>query len=476
MLRRRCPRCSRIFAGSERFCSNDATELVDVEVEDPRVGTTLAGRYRVQEPLGRGGMGVVYRAEQLPIERPVAAKIVRHDHDRLTAARFLREAHAMSRLQSPHTVRLFDFGEHEDGALYLIMELLTGENLRARLDRGPLPVAEVLRVLDEVAASLSEAHAHGIVHRDLKPENVFLCEIPGEPRLVKVLDFGIASLPPVAGQRLTTTGEIPGTPAYVAPERVSGEDTGPPADVYALGVLAHELLTGHPPLSGDTPWDVLMAHLSEDPPPLAERAPAGVTVPAALEELVWGCLAKAPALRPRDASAFREALRRVPRGPAAEAPAPRAQTTTERGWRPPRRRRRAPLLFVIAGALALGVAGGWLARGSERPPTQEIGGRALGDLATPGAAPIVTAAAEPPEAAQVVAPAAEPADEERVEPGLPAAPVVPADPPRRAAPSGPATSPRAAPPEEPAPAADSADPEANEGPDPALIERLLGDD
>lgn len=361
MLRRRCPTCARVFAGSERFCAHDAAELVDVEVEDARVGSVLAGRYRLGERLGQGGMGVVYRAEQLPMERPVALKILARDGDATSAARFMREARAMSALQSPHSVRLYDFGEAEDGSLYLVMELLVGESLRQHLARGPLPVAEAVAVLGEVARSLAEAHLQGIVHRDLTPANVFLCDAPGQPRFAKVLDFGIAAIPWEGSAQLTRTSELPGTPAYVAPERVSGEGAGPAADVYALGVLAYEMLTGAPPFAGESAWDVLMAHLSDEPAPLAERVPAGVAVPVALEELVWRCLAKAPELRPADASAFRDALAEVAgdleaKGAAEQRPPARSA---------PSRRRRG---IAIAAAVLAGAVGGWVARGPEAPP------------------------------------------------------------------------------------------------------------
>lgn len=364
MLRRRCPTCARVFAGSERFCAHDATELVDVEVEDARVGSVVAGRYRVGEQLGRGGMGVVYRAEQLPMERPVAIKILHRDGDGAAAARFMREARAMSALQSPHSVRLFDFGEAEDGSLYLVMELLAGESLRQRCARGPLPVAEAVAVLDEVARSLAEAHLQGIVHRDLTPANVFLCDAPGQPRFAKVLDFGIASIPWEGGAQLTRTSELPGTPAYVAPERVSGEGAGPAADVYALGVLAYEMLSGAPPFAGESAWDVLMAHLSDEPAPLAERVPAGVAVPAALEELVWRCLAKAPELRPADAGAFRDALAEIVRGAEATVAPARPQRRPSARRAPSSRRRG----IAIAAAVLAGAVGGWVARGPQAPP------------------------------------------------------------------------------------------------------------
>ncbi|MCB9731970.1 MAG: serine/threonine protein kinase [Deltaproteobacteria bacterium] len=386
MLRRRCPRCARVFAGSERYCSNDATELVDVVVEDARVGTTLAGRYRVQEPLGRGGMGVVYRAEQLPIERPVAVKVVRPGEDRATPARFLREARAMSLLQSPNTVRLYDFGEAEDGGLYLVMELLVGESLRDRLARGPVPPREVVAILGDVARSLAEAHGQGIVHRDLKPANVYVCEVPGQPRFAKVLDFGIASLPLGEDARLTRTSELPGTPAYVAPERVSGEGAGPPADVYALGVLAYEMLTGAPPFDGDVSWDVLMAHLSDEPAPLSERLPEGTSLPAGLEELVWRCLAKSPELRPADAGAFREGLAAVDLG-RSEAPRARARVTTTTGRPPLRKGRRVAQVAALAAALCVGALGGWAARDVGKPSAAAVapgGPRSSGSRCPPG--------------------------------------------------------------------------------------------
>jgi len=306
MQAKRCPSCERLFETSVGdFCAHDGTELVKVTTDDPNIGRLVDGRFRVQERLGSGGMGVVYAAEQASVGRRVAVKLIRADraHKQDAFERFVRECRAVSKLSSPHTVWVVDAGVQEDGSAYLVMEYLKGETLRALLKRGgPLSVEVSTAYLRDIAASLSEAHALGIVHRDLKPSNVFVAELPDGNTVTKLLDFGIAVLDdPEDGQQLTSSSEIPGTPAYVAPERVTGEAFDARSDVYALGVVWYEMLTGETPFEGETAWDMLRAHVDQEPPLLSEVRP-GLAMPPALEELLYRCLSKSPRGRPRDAS------------------------------------------------------------------------------------------------------------------------------------------------------------------------------
>jgi len=263
------------------------------------IGATIAGRYRVDAELGRGGMGVVYRAAQLPLGRPVAVKVLRRElTDQPRArARFEREARVASAFDHPAAVTIFDYGEHDGGA-YLVMELIDGDTLAARIGRAPMPAADAIELSTQLADVLAAAHAIGLVHRDLKPENVIVTG--GRAR---VLDFGLAFLRAdgPAG-RMTRDGVVVGTPAYLSPEQARGEAVGPPTDVYALGCILHEMLTGHPPFAG-AEMDVLTKQMFAPPPALGAIDP----VPAALDALRRAMLDKAADRRP-DAAEVRDRL------------------------------------------------------------------------------------------------------------------------------------------------------------------------
>lgn len=362
MTTKRCPTCERQFDASEAFCSNDGTALEPWRGSDPGVGRLVLGRYRLVRRLGAGGMGVVYAAEQVGLGRVVAVKLLRADRlgDEEAHVRFWREARAVSRLRGPHTVRIFDFGEEVGGELVLVMEHLEGRTLREHLrERGRLSEAEVVGLLREVAEALGEAHAAGVVHRDVKPENVFVEDAPSGRRVARVLDFGVAWIEADEGQALTSTSQVPGTPAYVSPERVAGEAVDARSDVYALGVMAYELLVGQPPFVAGTAWEVLSAHLGGEPAPF----PAEIQVSEGLQALVWRCLAKAPALRPSDGAELGAALEALAGGePQAWA------LTTGCATRPVQEpKRRHARIWAVAGlgsalaavtAIGIGAAGG----------------------------------------------------------------------------------------------------------------------
>ncbi len=258
------------------------------------VGTLVAGRFRIEGLLGRGGMGVVYRASQEPIGRAVALKVLRPElaRDPRSRARFEREAKMASTLEHPSAVAVFDFGEH-GGAAYLAMELVRGESLRALLERGPVGVTLAIDVVTQLADVLAAASAVGLVHRDLKPENV-LVEASGR---VRVLDFGLAfALAPEVSARMTREGVVLGTPEYLSPEQARGQSVGPATDVYALGCVLHELVTGKPPFTGGE-LDVLTRQMYAPPPPL--RREAGLLdVPIELDALRRAMLDKRDHARP----------------------------------------------------------------------------------------------------------------------------------------------------------------------------------
>jgi serine/threonine protein kinase len=357
-------------------------------------GHIIAGRYRVERLLGQGAMGSVYRALQLSVGRSVALKLLVDEHtgDPAHVERFEREALALSRLAHPNTVRLFDFGTSERGCPFIVMELLRGSDLADDLERhGPLRWDQALRVMHGVASSLAEAHAMGIVHRDIKPANIFLCADTEWPT-VKVLDFGIAGdTARNAAPKLTLTGTVVGSAAYMSPEQAQGKTVGPASDLYGLGVVSFEALTARTPFQGRAFTAQLLAKVLEPAPRLRELSPEP-DVPAEVAALVEQLLERDPSRRPASAAALigriEELLARAPRRPpervvlaSPRLPPPGvAKTepmlvarTIDEGWSPPRtgvvasiprdrdsrrpRRSRWPLAAPSVGVLGLALVG-----------------------------------------------------------------------------------------------------------------------
>ncbi len=317
-----CPRCGRQFPDDVHLCSFDFTPLqadatfADVQV-DPLIGRVFDGKYRLDERLGGGGMGTVYRATHLLIDRPVALKVLsqRFVGDETAQQRFRREARAAGRMQHPNAVTVTDFGATNDGYLYIVMELLEGRTLRDLLAReGHLDAARAVSIILQASAAVGAAHDAGLIHRDLKPANIFIEQRPSMPAAVKVLDFGVAKFA-VEEQgdddfnTLTQVGAIIGTPRYMSPEQCSGVAAlTPAADVYSLGIILYEMLTGNVPFSADTPLAVALRKISERP-----KAPREIvaSIPAPLEEIVLRALAKNPVERPPDANEFRRELHTI---------------------------------------------------------------------------------------------------------------------------------------------------------------------
>jgi serine/threonine-protein kinase len=267
------------------------------------VNDIIAGRYQLVSPLAEGGMGVVYEAVQLPIGRPVAIKVMRDDLGREPehARRFLREAQLMTRIAHPNVVNVIDYGEAEDGRLYVVMELLRGRTLEAALeDFGSFSVRRTCEIALQLADALVAAHTRGVIHRDLKPSNVVLLSDLDD--WVKVLDFGLAKLEDDYANEITYAGVVIGTPLYMAPEAVRAEPPDPRTDLYALGCIIHEMLIGTSPFDAGSSALVLARQLEDAPAPLPSY------VPAPLRVLVERLLAKSPDDRPRSAIEVRERL------------------------------------------------------------------------------------------------------------------------------------------------------------------------
>ena len=276
---------------------------------DPFIGALLDGRFRVESVLGRGGMGVVYRGRQVNVDREVAIKVLTPDgqqHEDVVK-RFEREARIISKLRHPNTLKLIDFGHTDTGVLYIVSPLLEGRPLdRLIQDEGFLSPARVLNILRQVCEALVEAHQLNIVHRDLKPANIFT-EVIGSQEVIKVLDFGVAKLTSETTEN-TVKGTTVGTPAYMSPEQIRAETTlDGRADLYSLGAVAYESLTGRRPFVGMSFWDVAMKHISTAPT-LPSLLDPPVCLPAAVEELVMRMLAKHPDDRFPDATACRRAI------------------------------------------------------------------------------------------------------------------------------------------------------------------------
>ncbi|MGH9253282.1 MAG: protein kinase domain-containing protein [Vicinamibacterales bacterium] len=269
------------------------------------------GSYRLEEKLGEGGMGEVWRARHRMLARPAAIKLIRPSVagdaragvSEEAVRRFEREAQVIARLRSPHTVGLFDFGRAIDGAFYYVMELLDGLDADSLLRRfGPVPPERAIYLLRQVCHSLSEAQSYGLVHRDIKPANIFLCRYGEEYDFVKVLDFGIVRAvrdPADTSPVHTRENAVHGTPAFIAPEQAIGADLDGRADIYATGCLAYWLLTGQFVFTAETPMGLLLQHAQT--PPTRPSARTEVPIPAALDDLVLSCLAKDPADRPQSA-------------------------------------------------------------------------------------------------------------------------------------------------------------------------------
>ncbi len=302
-----------------------ASKSTAIDSPDNLVGRTLDGRFRIVSALARGGMGAVYRAEQLPLGRAVAIKVLslRHDEDQDPEfrKRFLLEASTAAKLTHPNTVRVFDYGQTDDGLYFIAMELLEGLTLKEIIARdGALEPERALEITKQIARSLREAHRIGIIHRDMKPGNVMLVQRGGD-ETVKVLDFGLAK--DTAGvegevEDITQTGVFMGSPKYMSPEQIQGEKLDSRSDLYSVGVILYELLSGKPPFQREQPMQVLMDHIREIPKTVA--APEGRTpLPIGVVHVTMRCLAKVREERWNDMDQLLLALKEAMGGPTSSS-------------------------------------------------------------------------------------------------------------------------------------------------------------
>jgi serine/threonine protein kinase len=311
-----CPQCGKQFDTTNTLCPFDGAVLA--KADDTLLGVTLAGKYRVDELISEGGMGAVYRATHVLMDKTVAVKVL---HPTLAAdsnivARFSREARAASKISHPHALSVTDFGESEDGIVYLVMEYLDGRTLKQVIhEAGPLPLSRVVEICRQVNSALDAAHTEGVVHRDLKSDNIMLVDLQSESDWAKVLDFGIAKIQEPFGQdpALTAPNLIIGTPQYMSPEQCSqAAEIDARSDVYSMGVILFEMLTGHVPFTGDSPTAVMMKHIQDPPPSIF---PERKDVPEAVDRVVQRALAKTPEDRFQTAGELTEALTTAAEGP-----------------------------------------------------------------------------------------------------------------------------------------------------------------
>ncbi|MCC6647951.1 MAG: protein kinase [Polyangiaceae bacterium] len=454
-----CPACDTPNIEGARFCAKCGT-LVPTREEpevDPLIGQELGGRYTIVKLLGEGGMGRVYEAERsiAGLRQRVAVKTL-HSHlsrDPGIVERFHRECRTVAQLKHPNTIRVEDFGQAGDGTLYIAMEFVEGPNCAKVLeDHGPMAPERVERILGQVCGSLSEAHKQGIVHRDLKPENIVLTTVGDEVDVVKVLDFGIAarkgSTDAAKEQKLTQQGMVLGTPPYMSPEQFSGKELDARSDIYSLGVMAYEMLSGRLPFEANTPWEWATKHLTAQPFPF-EDSPTFTDVPGKMKAAITRAMLKKPEERHATVREFFEDFSigagrmlgatttsdvhsgavgaagaggtavltpHQPSGPVTQSAEPMAQPATpmpmpspmmQPAMMPPQEAA-APsgggggkLIWVLVGVVALGVAGTVAAlmfTGKKDSGGDESSGAAASAASSappPDAKPVVTAVAHP---------------------------------------------------------------------------------
>jgi serine/threonine-protein kinase len=312
-MRKICVRCGSKFGSRAEYCPHDGSLLVtDEQIADPLLGTVLLEQFRIEEQIGTGGMGTVYRAHQTTVERDVAIKVLRAElaRDEQAVFRFEREARVAISLDHPNLVRVFLCGRLPDGRLYIVMELLEGRSLADELDDHGSPSLERALIMTmKLCAGLGAVHAAGIVHRDIKPENIYLVRRGTDPDFVKLVDFGIARVLQADGVGPTTTqsGRVFGTATYISPEAATGEETDQRSDIYSLGVLTYQLLTGELPFEGKTAAAVLMQHVHQEPPLLQSKG-RGAEVPDDVASVVMRALSKDPDQRQQTLGEFLDAI------------------------------------------------------------------------------------------------------------------------------------------------------------------------
>jgi serine/threonine protein kinase len=363
-----CPVCATEYRDDVRFCPNDGQTLRSSGPTQDLVGQVLADRYHILKKLGEGGMGQVYLAEHVKMGRRSAIKVMNPSmvHDPEAVARFNREAANASRISDSHVCAIYDFGETPDGLIYLAMEFVEGEPLTELITReGALPVARAADIGIQVAAALQAAHDLGIVHRDLKPDNIMLTRSRDGADAVKVVDFGLAKAVGGegggGGQKVTRTGLVIGTPEFMSPEQLSGDKLDGRSDVYSLGLVLFNMLTGTLPFPADSVQEAMIKRLTDEPADLLEVRP-DLHFPPGLQQTLDTALARSPVDRYQSAAKFAHDLASVAGLSRADAGAALPSTLADGDDKtaliePGRARKRSHLPIVVGVIVALGGAG-----------------------------------------------------------------------------------------------------------------------
>ncbi|MFN8875772.1 MAG: serine/threonine protein kinase, partial [Gemmatimonadota bacterium] len=396
-----CPMCNAAYAGNQTFCSNDGATLRPmVEKKGDLTDTVVADRYRVLKKLGEGGMGQVYLAEHVRMKRKSALKVMRPDvgADPDAVARFTREATNASHIEHPNVAAIHDFGETSDGLIYLAMEFVEGKPLSSLLeDDGAMSPARTAIIIRQAAAGLQAAHELSIVHRDLKPDNIMVARHKDGTDKVKIVDFGIAKATNSDAQKVTSTGVMIGTPAYMSPEQVGGGTVTGSTDQFSLACTAFEMLTGALPFEGTTTYELITARITGSSRRL-QQVRSDVPWPAGLEDVLQKAMAPTAEARYPTVVAFADAFEAAAKGltvpdlrpsqagtqilsssdlpptrvgPNPAAPKPGAPTPAPAAPAAPPAKKGSGMLIGIAAAALVAVGGGayFLRGGGDAPPT-----------------------------------------------------------------------------------------------------------
>jgi len=395
-----CPVCTTEYRDDVRFCPNDGQTLRSSGPTHDLVGQVLADRYHIMKKLGEGGMGQVYLAEHVKMGRRSAIKVMNPSmvHDPEAVARFNREASNASRISDAHVCAIYDFGETPEGLIYLAMEFIEGEPLTELVRReGALSLARAADIAIQVAAALQAAHDLGIVHRDLKPDNIMLTRSRDGADAVKVVDFGLAKAVggEGGGQKVTRTGLVVGTPEFMSPEQLSGDKLDGRSDVYSLGLVLFNMLTGTLPFAADSVQEAMIKRLTDEPAELIEVRP-DLHFPAGLQQVLDTALARSPVDRYQSAAKLAHDLAAVAglSGAAGGAALPATLTDGDDETEliePVRARKRSRVPIVVGVIVVLGAAGAVVTIGL---PVKQTGGVPPADTArqiAPSPAPVDTA-------------------------------------------------------------------------------------
>ncbi len=319
MAKKKCPACSQLFAETAVFCPNDGKRLVDDEESpDKFIGLVLDAKYQVERLIGKGGMGNVYEAKHLHMGLPVAIKIL-HPHlvtDSTAVERFRREARSARTVNHPNAISIMDFGVTSDNILYLAMELINGLSLQEVLKKDiTLDSTRAVKIMRQVCLAVDVAHQKAIIHRDLKPDNILLIDSGTETEKVKVIDFSIAKMKESGKDpNLTSAGVVVGTPQYISPEQAQGLELDSRSDIYSMGIILYQMLTGNVPFTGKTSAMLLMQHIQAKPKSLREIKPE---IPLKLEEVILRSLSKQAKDRQQTAAILAKELEEAIAAPEA---------------------------------------------------------------------------------------------------------------------------------------------------------------